>query len=181
MCSAPHPQIFFPEGQNLIITVLFIPSSRVLAMHRSVALSTDTDSWSKIASTMPFPAEAKETPDASEAREVRELKKAKKLPPYEYTSLKNAALRLLRLGSANDTQLDIDCEIVEIDLPKEGDAPEAAPGRPNGEKKESGEATVEFGDPIELSKLRRVLEKYESKDAEEETPVVGRAGRRGKP
>jgi hypothetical protein len=32
-------------------------------------------------------------------------------------------LRLLRLRPANDTQLDIDCEIVEIDLPKEGDAP----------------------------------------------------------
>jgi hypothetical protein len=151
-------------------------------MQRSVALTTDTDSWPKIASTMPFPAEVKETPDASEARGVKEVKKVKKLPPYEYTALKNAdALRLLRLRPANDTQLDIDCEIVEIDLPKEGDAPEAAPGRPNGEKKESGEATVEFGDPIELSKLRRVLEKYESKDAEEETPVVGRAGRRGKP
>ena len=94
-------------------------------MHRSAALSTDTDCWpKKIASTMPFPAEAKETQDASEAREVRELKKAKKLPRYEHTALKNAdALRLLRLRPANDTQLDIDCEIVEIDLPKEGDAP----------------------------------------------------------
>jgi hypothetical protein len=93
-------------------------------MQRSVALTTDTDSWPKIASTMPFPAEVKETPDASEARGVKEVKKAKKLPPYEYTALKNAdALRLLRLRPANDTQLDIDCEIVEIDLPKEGDAP----------------------------------------------------------
>jgi hypothetical protein len=93
-------------------------------MHRSVELSTGADSWSKIASTMPFPAEVKKTPNASEVREVREVKKSKKLLPYEYTALKNAdALRLLRLGSANDGQLDIDCEIVEIDLPKEGDAP----------------------------------------------------------
>jgi hypothetical protein len=124
---------------------------------------------------MPFPTEVKETPDASEAAEARKVKKAKKLPPYEYTALKNAdALRLLRLRPANDTQLDIDCEIVEIDLPKEGDAPEATPDRPNEEKKESGEATVEFGDPIELSKLRRVLEKYGTKHVEEETPVSRR-------
>jgi hypothetical protein len=73
---------------------------------------------------MPFPAGVKETPDASEATEVKEAKKAKKLPPYKYTALKNAdTLRLLRLRPANDTQLDIDCEIVEIDLPKKGDAP----------------------------------------------------------
>jgi hypothetical protein len=143
-------------------------------MHRSVELSTGADSWSKIASTMPFPAEVKKTPNASEVREVREVKKSKKLLPYEYTALKNAdALRLLRLGSANDGQLDIDCEIVEIDLTKEGDAPEAAPDRPKEEKKESGEETVEFGDPVE-SKLRRVLEKYEIKDVEEETPVSRR-------
>jgi hypothetical protein len=55
---------------------------------------------------------------------VKEVKKAKKLPPYEYTALKHAdALRPLKLRPANDTQLDIDCEIVEIDLPKEGDRP----------------------------------------------------------
>jgi hypothetical protein len=54
------------------------------------------------------------------------------------------------------------------------ETPPRLPDRPKEEKKESGEATVELGDPIDLSKLRRVLEKYETKDVEEETPVSRR-------
>jgi hypothetical protein len=66
-------------------------------------------------------AESKQTKESTELKQTKEVKKTKELPRYKYQKLKNKdALRLLRLIPAEDRQEDIDCEIIEIDLPKKG-------------------------------------------------------------
>jgi hypothetical protein len=71
---------------------------------------------------MPTSTERKDKKEKDkDSKEPDDVKKPKEvLPEYKYTGLSNLdALRLLRLRPANDTQEDIDCEIIEIGLPEE--------------------------------------------------------------
>jgi hypothetical protein len=93
---------------------------------------------------MSFSAEATQTKESNELKQTKEVKKPKELPRYIYQTLGNKdALRLLRLIPAEDRQEDIDCEIIEINLPKKGentgDALEEPKEEPKDEQKEDPE------------------------------------------
>jgi len=86
---------------------------------------------------MSFSAEAPQTKESIELKQTKEPKKPKELPRYKYQTLKNKnALRLLRLIPAEDRQEDIDCEIIEIDLPTKGENTGDALEEPKEETKE---------------------------------------------
>jgi hypothetical protein len=123
--------------------------------------------------------------ESEEAKDTNELKEEKKpkepeedpLPAYQYEALKNPdTLRLLRLKPARDAQLDIDCEIVEIELPKNGEIfghenKDEEEEKKNKAKKDSSGGTNELGNPVEKKNLIEFLETHESDD--EETPPHG--------
>jgi hypothetical protein len=111
---------------------------------------------------MSFSTESKETKEPVESKQTKETKKPKKLPPYEYKKLENAdALRLLRLIPADDRQQDIDCQIIEIDIPKEGENSSDAPDEPKEELKESKDVKIEPPGSVKLDGLVNMLESYD--------------------
>jgi hypothetical protein len=112
--------------------------------------------------------ESKEIKDSNEVKPTKETKNPKELPPYVYKPLsKSDALRLLRLIPANDEQQDVDCRIIEIELPKKVESPGNNAEHRKEEQKASNEGENKSPHPIELPSLMTVLDNYDIDDEEE--------------
>jgi len=128
---------------------------------------------------MPSGTESKESKESNETKEYKQKKAEKdaedaRLPEYEYKPLKNPdALRLIRLLPANDTQIDIVCEIVEVDIPEDGDNT-ANGSDATREKPKADTALLSHTDSVEstLPSLLEILEQYKTED-EERPPSRG--------
>jgi Heterokaryon incompatibility protein (HET) len=111
--------------------------------------------------------ESKEIKDSDNVRPGKENKKPTELPQYVYKPLsKPDALRLLRLIPANDEQQDVDCRIIEVELPKNVESPGNATEHQKKMKAASNEGESELPPSTDLPSLMTVLDNYEIKDEE---------------